>query len=46
VNRTLRANLGRAPTQFELAENLTPKIEVRTLRDALTAYGLAWPLPD
>jgi len=42
--RSLRANYGRNPTQAELAANLNPRIEVRTLKDHLTDYGLTWPI--
>ncbi|MDP9272146.1 MAG: hypothetical protein M3O93_01225 [Chloroflexota bacterium] len=42
--RALRENYGRNPTQAELAANLTPRIEVRTLNDHLTDYGLGWPI--
>jgi hypothetical protein len=44
VFRSLRKNYGRAPTQAELAANLSPRIEVRTLQAHLTAYGLPWPI--
>jgi hypothetical protein len=40
----LRTQYGRAPTQPELCRRLEPRIEVRTLRDALHAYGLPWPI--
>lgn len=42
--RSLRASYGRNPTQAELAANLNPRIEVRTLKDHLTDYGLTWPI--
>ena len=42
--RSLRANYGRAPTQVELAANLTPRIEPRTLQEHLSDYGLGWPI--
>jgi hypothetical protein len=42
--RLLRTQYGRAPTQHELCSHLEPRIEVRTLRDALDAYGLPWPI--
>jgi hypothetical protein len=42
--RLLRTQYGRAPTQPELCQRLEPRIEVRTLRDALHAYGLPWPI--
>jgi len=42
--RSLAKSSGRAPTQPELAANLEPKIEVRTLQEHLTAYGLSWPI--
>ncbi len=42
--RSLRVNYGRNPTQQELADNLKPRIEVRTLQDHLTAYDLSWPI--
>ncbi len=41
---SLRVNYGRNPTQQELADNLKPKIEVRTLQAHLTAYDLSWPI--
>jgi hypothetical protein len=44
VFRSLRTNYGRAPTQAELATNLHPRIEPRTLQEHLTAYGLPWPI--
>jgi hypothetical protein len=40
----LRTQYGRPPTQAELCRQLEPRIEVRTLRDALDAYGLFWPI--
>ncbi len=40
----LRTQYGRAPTQAELCLRLEPRIEVRTLRDALGAYSLRWPI--
>jgi hypothetical protein len=40
----LRRQYGRDPTQAELCAHLNPRIEVRTLKDALDAYGLPWPL--
>lgn len=40
----LRTQYGRAPTQGELCLRLEPRIEVRTLRGALEAYGLPWPI--
>ena len=42
--RALRTNYGRNPTQAELAANLKPRIMVRTLKDHLADYGLAWPI--
>lgn len=42
--RALRTNYGRNPTQQELADNVKPRIEVRTLQDHLTAYNLPWPI--
>lgn len=42
--RSLRTSYGRNPTQSELAANLNPRIEVRTLEDHLTDYDLAWPI--
>ena len=42
--RSLRANYGRNPTQRELADNLNPRIEPRTLQQHLTDYGLPWPI--
>ena len=42
--RAMRTQFGRAPTQGELCRRLEPRIEVRTLRDALDAYGLPWPI--
>lgn len=42
--RALRTNYGRNPTQQELADNVKPRIEVRTLQDHLTAYHLPWPI--
>ena len=42
--RSLRANYGRNPTQRELADNLSPRIEPRTLQQHLTDYGLPWPI--
>ena len=42
--RSLRANYGRAPTQVELAANLKPRIETRTLQEHLSDYGLGWPI--
>ena len=42
--RSLRANYGRNPTEAELAANLTPRIEVRTLQEHLAAYELTWPI--
>jgi hypothetical protein len=44
VFRTLRTNYGRAPTQVELAANLKPRIEIRTLQAHLDEYGLGWPI--
>lgn len=44
VFRSLRTNYGRAPTQAELVANLHPHIELRTLQEHLTAYGLPWPI--
>jgi hypothetical protein len=44
VYRTLRRNYGRAPTQAELASNLSPRIATRTLQAHLAAYGLPWPI--
>ena len=44
VFRSLRTNYGRAPTQAELAANLHPRIEPRTLQEHLTAYDLPWPI--
>jgi hypothetical protein len=44
VFRSLRTNSGRAPTQAELAANLHPRIEPRTLQEHLTDYGLPWPI--
>jgi hypothetical protein len=40
----LRTQYGRAPTQRELCLSLEPRIEVRTLKAALDAYGLPWPI--
>lgn len=40
----LAKQYARSPTQAELAANLTPRIEVRTLQDSLTAFGLPWPI--
>jgi hypothetical protein len=42
--RSFRANYGRNPTQRELADNLNPRIEPRTLQQHLTDYGLPWPI--
>ncbi len=42
--RSLRTSYGRNPTQAELAANLNPRIEVRTLKDHLTDYDLVWPI--
>lgn len=42
--RALRVNYGRNPSQQELADNLKPRIDVRTLQGHLTAYGLPWPI--
>jgi hypothetical protein len=42
--RELSEELGRAPTQQELVDNLDGRPAVRTLQDALTAYGLPWPI--
>jgi hypothetical protein len=42
--RGLKANYARPPTQKELAADLEPRIEVRTLQDHLTAYRLPWPI--
>jgi hypothetical protein len=44
VFRSLRKNYGRAPTQAELAANLNPPIERRTLQAHLKDYGLPWPI--
>ena len=44
VFRSLRKNYGRPPTQVELATNLSPRIERRTLQAHLKAYGLPWPI--
>ena len=44
VFRSLRTDYGRAPTQDELAANLSPRIERRTLQAHLKAYGLPWPI--
>jgi DNA-directed RNA polymerase specialized sigma subunit len=44
VFRSLRTNYGRPPTQAELAANLSPRIEVRTLQEHLSDYGLPWPI--
>jgi hypothetical protein len=44
VFRSLRKNYGRPPTQAELAANLNPRIELRTLQAHLTDYGLPWPI--
>jgi hypothetical protein len=44
VFRSLRKNYGRSPTQAELAANLTPRIELRTLQAHLKDYGLLWPI--
>jgi hypothetical protein len=42
--RQLRTQFGRPPTQPELCRRLEPRIEVRTLREAMDAYGLPWPI--
>lgn len=42
--RELRTQYGRPPTQSELCRRLEPRIEVRTLREALDAYSLPWPI--
>ena len=42
--RELRTQYGRPPTQAELCRRLEPPIEVRTLKDALDAYNLPWPI--
>ncbi len=42
--RSLHANYGRHPTQRELADNLDPRIEPRTLQQHLADYGLPWPI--
>lgn len=42
--RQLRTQYGRPPTQPELCRRLEPRIEVRTLREALDAYRLSWPI--
>jgi hypothetical protein len=42
--RSLLTNYGRAPTQDELAANLTPRIERRTLQAHLKDYSLPWPI--
>jgi hypothetical protein len=44
VFRSLRTNYGTNPTQAELAANLNPRIELRTLQAHLTDYGLPWPI--
>jgi hypothetical protein len=44
VFHSLRSNYGRAPTQAELAANLKPRIELRTLQAHLSDYGLPWPI--
>ncbi len=42
--RELKASTGRNPTQPELAANLKPPVEVRTLQDYLAEYDLPWPI--
>ncbi len=42
--RALRTNYGRNPTQQELADNVKPRIDRRTLQSHLTSYDLPWPI--
>ena len=42
--RRLQRQYGQAPTQAQLAANLSPRIEVRTLQAHLREYGLGWPI--
>ena len=42
--RSLRLDYGRDPTQKELADNVDPRVGVRTLQKHLTTYGLNWPI--
>jgi hypothetical protein len=42
--RALAAELGRRPTQRELAANLEPPGSDRALRDHLARFRLSWPI--